>query len=207
MEELAKLLGTTKAKLERLSDEMGEFTGKKDLPTYFLEKIRTEQTETLTELNLSEKASRKEVLGALQDRAEKVEEELMGIFSQPDLQDHSTIKTIFNRAFEIVGPPKGLFLKEEKAKEFLRKNPPKNILNQLGYDSVEKLIEKEDLFEVYSGLRFLEDRKWQNEIFFAPLAELTPEDFEKRDMVLRILDPEKWGSSALNFVKKNEKCL
>ncbi len=202
MEELAGLLGTTKEKLRRLSDEMGEFTGKKNLPTSFLEKICSERTEALAELGLSEKPFRKEILEALRDRAEKVEEELMGIFKQPDPQDHTAIEALFARAYGIANPGKRLFLKEGKAKEFLRKNPPQNILDQLGYDSVDELLEKEDLFEVYSGLRFLEDRKWQNEVFFAPLAKLTPEDFEKRDITMRILDPRKWGSSALNFAKK-----
>ncbi|GMR18980.1 MAG: hypothetical protein BMS9Abin34_103 [Patescibacteria group bacterium] len=202
MDELAKLLGTTKGKLERLSEEMGEFTGKKDLPQQFLEHIRSERSAVLSQVGLSENSSYTEVLEVLRDQAKKVEEELLEIFAQPDLQDHSTIQTLFARAYEIVAPPKGLFLKREKAKEFFQKNPPKNILSQLGYDSVDKLLEKEDLFEVYSALRFLEERKWQNEVFFSPFSELQPDDFESREIVVRILDPKKWGSSALNFVKK-----
>lgn len=202
MEELVKLLGTTKEKLERLSEEMGEFTGKKDLPAQLLEKIRTERSQALSQLGVSEKPSRDKVLDALRKKVEEVEEELMNVFDRPALQDRSAISSLFDKACSLAKPPQGLFLKEEKAKEFLRKNPPQNILDQLGYGSVDELLEKEDLFEVYSGLRFLEDRKWQNEVFFAPLADLTPEDFEKRDIAMRILDPKKWGSSAWNFAKK-----
>ena len=44
MDELAKLLGTTKEKIESLSDEMGEFTGRKEVPEQLVEKIKAERS-------------------------------------------------------------------------------------------------------------------------------------------------------------------
>ena len=202
MEELAKLLGTTKEKLESLSDEMAEFTGKKGVPEQLEEKIKAERQEALRQLGLNGSSSRKEVLAALAQRVEMLEEEAKKVLGEPAMQDHDYIKKLFNRAVSISKPKKGFFLKEEKAKELFRQNPPKNILAQLKYNSAEELLEKEDLFEVFSALRFLEDRKWQNEVFFAPFTKLTPEDFEERPIVMRVLDPNKWGSEARNFTKK-----
>jgi len=202
MEELAKLLGTTKEKLESLSDEMAEFTGKKGVPEQLEEKIKAERQEALKQLGLNGSSSRKEVLAALSQRVELLEEEAKKVLGEPAMQDHDYIKKLFNRAVAISKPKKGFFLKEEKAKELFRQNPPKNILAQLKYNSAEELLEKEDLFEVFSALRFLEDRKWQNEVFFAPFTKLTPEDFEERPIVMRVLDPNKWGSEARNFTKK-----
>src|SRR3990170_426227 len=150
MDELAKLLGTTKEKLESLSDEMGEFTGKKEVPDQLLE------------------------------------EEAKKVLGEPAMQDHDYIKKLFARAEAIAKPKKGFFLKEEKAKELFRRNPPQNILAQLKYSSADELLAKEDLFEVFSALRFLADRKWQNEVFFAPFKKLTPEDFEERPIVMRV---------------------
>jgi len=202
MDELAKLLGTTKEKLESLADEMGEFTGKKEVPDQLLAKIKDEWARSLTELGLNGSSSRKEVLAALANRVELLEEEAKKVLGEPQMQDHAYIQKLFSRAVGIAKPKKGFFLKEEKAKELFRRNPPQNILAQLKYSSAEELLAKEDLFEVFSALRFLEDRKWQNEVFFAPFKKLTPEDFEERPIVMRVLDPKKWGSEARNFTKK-----
>src|SRR3989337_680672 len=202
MEELAKLLGTTKEKLESLSDEMAEFTGKKGVPEQLEEKIKAERQEALKQLGLNGSSARKEVLAAVADRVVLLEEEAKKVLGEPQMQDHDYIKKLFARAVAISKPKKGFFLKEEKAKELFRQNPPKNILAQLKYNSAEELLEKEDLFEVFSALRFLADRKWQNEIFFAPFAKLTPEDFEERPIIMRVLDPKKWGSKARNFTRK-----
>lgn len=202
MEELANLLGTSKEKLGGLSDEMEDFTGKKGIPDQLLEKIKKERAQALSELGLSETSPRKEILTALAGRVALLEEEAKKVLGEPAMQDHAYIQRLFSRAVGIAKPKKGFFLKEERAKELFRQNPPKNILAQLKYGSAEELLEKEDLFEVFSALRFLEDRKWQNEIFFAPFSKLTPDDFEERPIVMRVLDPKKWGSEARNFTKK-----
>ncbi|OGC56175.1 hypothetical protein A2797_00535 [candidate division WWE3 bacterium RIFCSPHIGHO2_01_FULL_48_15] len=202
MDELAKLLGTNKETLEKLSDEMGEFTRRKDIPAQLLEKISAERLRAVGELGLSGSSPRKEVLTALGLRTEMVEKELLTIFDQPNSQDHAAIEKLFAKANALVEPPAGLFLKEKKVKEFLQANPPVHILERLGYGSVDELLAKEDLLEVYSALRFLEERKWLNEVFFAPFSKLKTTDFEKRKIVLRILDPDKWGPAARDFVRK-----
>jgi hypothetical protein len=56
--------------------------------------------------------------------------------------------------------------------------------------------------EIFSALRFMEDRRWLNDVFFAPYRDLTPGDFEKRPIELRTLDPYKWGVGAWEFVRK-----
>ncbi len=202
MEDLAKLLGIPKEKLKKLTEEMGEFTGKKDVPVQFFEKIKAERQEALRQLGLTESSSRAEVLGALGDKVAELESSLLSALGDPNPSDHAAIHTLFDQAGRIAKPPKGLFLKEEKAVELFRANPPKNILDKLGYGSVDALLEKEDLLEVYSALRFMEDRKWLNEVFFAPLSSARPEDFEKRAIALRILDPKRWGAGARDFVRK-----
>ena len=94
MEELAKLLGTTKEKLESLSDEMGEFTGKKEVPDQLLAKIKDEWSQSLIELGLNGSSSRKEVLAALAERVELLEEEAKKVLGEPAMQDHDYIKKL-----------------------------------------------------------------------------------------------------------------
>jgi len=202
MEELAKLLGIPKEKLGKLSDEMGEFTGKKDIPARLLENINTERDAVLSALALPEKSLRSSILRALAEKAVGLEKELFLTLGEPDPSNHDTILALFNKAVGIAKPPKGFFLKKEKAAELFKANPPKNILDKLGYKSVDELLAKEDLLEVYSALRFMEDRKWLNEVFFAPFSRLTPSDFEEREIALRILDSKRWGVGALDLVRK-----
>ena len=102
----------------------------------------------------------------------------------------------------LVRPPEeGYFLKFEKAAEFLRAEPPKKILEALGYGTVDEMLAKEDLLEVMSALRFLEDQEWQNRVFFKQYEKLTPADFEMRKLEVRALS-EKWAVAAEKFVAK-----
>jgi hypothetical protein len=71
----------------------------------------------------------------------------------------------------------------------------------LGYDNVMNMLQKEDLFEIMSALRFIEGNEWLNERFFKQYEVLTPDDFEERSVEIRVLS-EKWGRYAKDFVKK-----
>jgi len=63
------------------------------------------------------------------------------------------------------------------------------------------MLAKEDLLEVMSALRFLEDMDWLNNIFFKQYERLKPEDFEERDVEMLVLDI-KWLAVAEKFLKK-----
>ncbi|MEX1061537.1 MAG: hypothetical protein WEC39_00250, partial [Patescibacteria group bacterium] len=140
MEELAKLLGTNQEKLSSLADEMSEFTGRKGIPEKLLTEISQERQEALSKLGLGESPARSEVLVALAGRVKMLEEEAKNLLGEPKLQDHEFIRALYERAVGIAKPKKGFFLKEEKAKELFLKNPPKNILAQLKYQSAEELL-------------------------------------------------------------------
>jgi hypothetical protein len=75
-------------------------------------------------------------------------------------------------------------------------------MNILGYSSATEMLAKEDLYELFASLRFVEDRKWLNEVFFAPYSKLTPDDFEKREIQIRVLEAAKWERAAAAFMKK-----
>lgn len=59
----------------------------------------------------------------------------------------------------------GYFLRKEKAIAFLKNEPPKKVMEYLGYNSMDEMLAKEDLFEIYSALRFVEGSEWLNGIF------------------------------------------
>ncbi|MBI1957313.1 MAG: hypothetical protein HYS44_02550 [Candidatus Niyogibacteria bacterium] len=105
------------------------------------------------------------------------------------------------RAVELAGLGSGFFLKWEKAAELIRKNPPQNILSFFGYRDAGELLEKENIKKVFAALRFAEDRKWLNTVFFAAYNDLEAADFEKRSVEMLVLE-NKWLAMAEHFVQK-----
>lgn len=95
----------------------------------------------------------------------------------------------------------GFFLKIEKAKEFLINTPPQNVVKSLGYQSAKDMLEKEDIFEIFSALRFMEDGEWLNNVFFKQYEGLTPVDFEEREVKTIVLG-EQWKGVAEKFLRK-----
>lgn len=205
MEELVQLLGTTKERLENLAEEMGEFTGKKDVPQKLSEELVKERNEALTQLGLSETSSREEVLTALTARAKRTEEELLELLQHPDCSTHEGCRIPIKAVFDYAKPPKGFFLREDKAKELFLAHPPKGVMTEFGYDpargGLEKMLAKEDIYRLFASLRFLEERRWLNEEFFAAYSSLTPDDFEKREIKIEVLPKEQFGSVGAEFMR------
>lgn len=207
--ELAKLLGTTKEQLSRLDEEMSTFTGKKDVPQKLLKELDEEQRWVLARMGSSDSggrasppAGRARILVAFRERVEAMEEELVKVLKQPDCRTQAGCQFLIETAQKLGKPAKGFFLKEKKARELLLANPPENAMDALGYTDATEMLEKEDLFEVFASLRFVEESRWLNEVFFVPFQNLTPNDFEKREIQIRVLGAEKWGRAAAAFMRK-----
>lgn len=98
-------------------------------------------------------------------------------------------------------PKDGWFLKIDKAREMLRRNPPMAIMDRLGYHLVSALLEKEDIFELFLALRFVEDADWLNG-FDRQYLDLAPEDFENRRIKVVPFAASKWGDVAEHFIQK-----
>jgi hypothetical protein len=109
-----------------------------------------------------------------------------------------------NSAAALSGNQSGFFLKIEKARQVLEKYPPPVMMQALGCTDARDLLLKENLFEIWSALRFVESRSWMNEVFLPSFRELTAADFEERAIRLFVL-PKKWieiSSGSDQFVKK-----
>jgi len=92
-------------------------------------------------------------------------------------------------------------LKHEKAKEFLRTQPPEQLIKHLGYSNVDELIEKENFGELYTALRFSEGPEWlskYDELF----KTVTADDYEERELEIIVMDHDKYVDLAEHFVQK-----
>ena len=200
-DKVAKFLRVDKATVADLEQKLGTISGKTGIMKKIVEENDRIVDEKLSALSLNREASAQEVYDAL---ISKIEADDLSIFKALDLEgldfSETAIKVV-DFIQNLHQPKRGYFLKLEKARELLMKEPPKKILAALGYASVEEMLMKEDLFEVFSALRFLEDMEWLNNVFFKQYQSLTPADFEERPVRVQALH-SKWAKAAEKFVAK-----
>lgn len=197
-ESLAKVLGVDSLMLDRLDKEMEKRLGRGGV----LAKVYGMNCKTIENiLNVlnSRNRSAEHVRSVLRNTVLSHEKELLKYLAL------SEGKTNFERAAslarKIAKVGRGFFLKREKAKEILKKCRPDNLLSYLKLSNMDDLLRKHDIAEAFAALRFVESDEWMHETFERAYSGFTPDDFETRDITVRVLGPE-WQRVAEKFVEK-----
>ncbi len=97
-------------------------------------------------------------------------------------------------------PKKAWVLKHSVAKRLVKAMPPKQVMKQLGYRSIDSMIKREPIGEVYGAMRLVESQEWLDK-FIARYKDLKPTDFESRDIELIYLNSQKWSEGVERHVK------
>ncbi len=190
-QKIARILRIDKGVIRLIDEKLSALTGKKSVIDKIVEENETIIRNRLDFLGLSGYLSAEKVNAALMNKIETDERRLSEKLGEK----------ILERAKKIAGEPRGFFLKEEKAIELLKSEPPRKIIKYLGYKNIDELFQKENMFEVFSALRFLEDKNWLNNVFFKQYEKLKPGDFEERPLITISLGSQ-WVSAAQAFVGK-----
>lgn len=202
---IAKLLRTPEPVVADLEMKMEKISGKKDVLKDMAKEIDSKVNETIERLKFTfytEKPLAEQVFNALVEQARETDSLLFEHFHKPPYSTELGCEVLINAIKELSGNLKSFYLKKEKAQDLLRINPPKNIMASLGYGSdVEKMLEKENVFEIFSALRFVEDSRWLNDVFFKAYINLKPDDFEEREITTMVL-PERWLGIGQKFLGK-----
>ncbi|MDP3901617.1 MAG: hypothetical protein Q8Q37_01405 [bacterium] len=200
-EKIARILRIDKHCLVDLERNLERATSKVGI----FKKISDENEELIAKrldhLGLARHTSAVDVYDALISKVEADDVKLFQFMKLESLSIIEAAQTVVDFVKKLHPPQKGYFLKIEKARQFLIAEPPKKILIALGYQTVEEMLAKEDILEVYSAIRFLEDPGWLNNVFFKQYESLTPDDFEERQIELKALNI-KWAKAAERFVAK-----
>jgi hypothetical protein len=160
------------------------------------EKIR----QKLEELELKD-PSAGQLYQALVYKAAEAEDELCSYLGRVDCGSEEGVQTLVDEALRLFPPKLGFFLKEEKARQILVQNPPTRLIKVLGYEDVDELLNKEDFYEVYGSLRFVETPEWLNQLIDR-YGRLEKDDFEQRAIRVKVLSKKKWHDLAEKFTKK-----
>ncbi len=199
---LATILRTTPEVLYELDGKMSKITGQDGVVESIANQNDVLVSKTLAELSLSRTSTAEEVYTALVNRLINLDKNLYELLDKPDLSKMSvTCGKLCEIAFKLFSPPKGMFIKKEKVAELLEKYRPDNLLNHFGYSNAKELLEKEGFASVVSALRFTQNTDWMHKFFDVAYNELKPEDFEERDVELKVLET-KWLQVADKFLEK-----
>ena len=199
---LAAILRTTPEVLYELDVKMSKVTGQEGVMEAIANQNDILVSKTLAELSLTRNSTAEEVYEALIGHLVKLDQKLYELLEKPDLSTMSMVcGKLCETAFKLFSPPKGMFIKKDKVAELLEKYRPDNLLNHFGYTSVAELLEKEGFASVVSALRFTQSKDWMHEFFDVAYSELKPEDFEERDVELKVLEA-KWLAVADKFLEK-----
>jgi len=199
-EYLAKILRTSPEIILELDKKMSVISGKKGMIDKIVRDNEERINRTLNLLGCHDYRT-ENVRRALITRLQEDDRALYKLFKKPSGTSAAGLKTLFNFALELADIDQLFVLKKEKAEEILRENPPPNIIKALKYKDADELLAKEDLIEIFSALRFVESNEWMHKAFDETYKNLIPDDFEKRDIEVRVLSG-KWLKIAEKFVKK-----
>lgn len=199
-EEIAKILRCSPDVIYDLERQMDICAAKKGVLEGLLKENNQKIEDRIKRLGVKNQIA-EEVFTALINKIAKADKIFVQRLGNISLTKVADCQRVLDFLYTHLPPLKGFFIKKEKAKELLIKEPPQKILSYLGYNDVKAMIEKEDLDEIFAGLRFVEDNKWLNEVFFKQYEDLKPEDFENREVKLKALSI-KWKGAAEKFVIK-----
>jgi len=199
---LARILRITPGDLLNLDTKMSALTGQKGVIDAIAEENRMLVQKNLTALEIPSDSSAEEIYGALVGKLNHIDSHLFEILGKPDLSIMSVAcGELCDIAFKVFTPPKGLFIKQDKLTELLEQYKPENLLEYFGYKSIKELVEKEGFASVASSLRFTQSKEWMHKFFDEAYKNLKREDFEERDVEIKVLD-KKWLDVAEKFLEK-----
>ena len=199
-EKIAKILRTDKDIIKTVEEKMAETIGHNSVLDNIAKENENIIQEKLEILGIKE-YNAAAIFNSIIDKIKIADDKIFDLFEKPKFDNAESCKMALDTARDLSNVSHGLFLKEEKAREFLLNIPPKNILEFLNYKNSEEMLKNENLFEVFAALRFIENNDWLNSVFFKQYENLTPNDFEKREIRINVLS-NKWKKPAENFLKK-----
>ncbi len=130
----------------------------------------------------------------------KVENNFRKYLAIEALDDNLSIKKIFLLANVYTDSSLGFFLKKEKAKYIIEKNPLYKVISDIGQEKYNNYLENDPILLMSIG-RFSEDEDWNNKTKNL-LKELTINDFETREIELVIIDSNVFKKTSQNIIKK-----
>lgn len=200
---LSELLGATEPMFTLALQQLEKASGNSSADIRLTAEITGKVRIKTQELGLDpEDTTSQELYHALLAKIEVHEKHLAKHIGAKNPEDPAELMPLMRKAWENVKTNKSCWvLKQSVAKKMLKNKPPKAIMKHLGYRSVDSMLKRENLAEIYGALRFAETPEWLNS-FNEQYKSLKPSDFETRQIKIVEMSFERWGDIAEPFIHK-----
>lgn len=116
-----------------------------------------------------------------------------------ELKEESTTEEILSAAVQCIEnlhlSHKTFALKTSVAKRLLKKHPPKRVMKQLHYRSLDSMLKHEPVAQVYVAAYLCESLAWRKK-FMDQYKLLQPRDFETREIITLVPTAARWSELA-----------
>jgi len=165
--------------------------------------ISSKITKKIRELGLSSKdVNGKELYYSLQKLIQKHDKFIVKAIGGTDPSDVQDLLPKIVATIEKLPLQKNCWaIKHSVAKRLLKNLPPKKIMNQLGYKSIDSMLKRENINELLGALRFAESPTWLKK-FISTYKKLAPSDFESRQICIICLSNRRWSELSKEYVYK-----
>jgi hypothetical protein len=200
---LSQLLAADEPLFSLAIKDLESASGKSGMDVRLISEIieKTHKTARLLDLDASDTTG-EELYRALLNKIKLHDQHLVKLIGGSEPEDVQSLLPLIKKAAESAKIPRSAWvLKRSVAKRLLQETPPKNVMKQLGYSSIESLTKRENLAEIYGALRFAESPAWLKK-FNGTYKNLSASDFETREIEIIVLDKIRWVNLTEDFVRQ-----
>lgn len=198
---LSQLLDATEPKFTMAIRELEEKTGHSSVDVTLTATIVSTVHRKIKELGLDPAdTTGQELYHALQGLIARHDAYLARIIgTSPEDRLDQQLLAIQQAIDKLPIPKKTWALKHSIAKKVLKACPPKKVMKQLGYKSIDSLLKREKVDEIMAATRFLESSAYGQRLI-KQYKKLRSSDFETREVKIVTLDQKRWGDSADKYI-------
>ena len=198
---LVELLGAREPEFSQTILELEHAVGGADVDVRLTAEIGQKARQKLRELGLDPSDSTgQEVYHALQMLVAKHDEfltRLLGVSSatRPEL----LLQAIDTHVSMLDMNRQAWVLKQSVARRVLKVASPKKTMKLLGYRSVDSMLKRESIAELFVGAHLTESVDWWQRLVRS-YKKLSPQDFEMREIEMVVMAEQRWGVVSKAFV-------
>jgi hypothetical protein len=198
---LAEMVGANEPAFSKSILQLEQASGRPGVDVRLLAEMATTVHRKIRELGLDPSdTTAKELYHGLQALIGLHESFLAAKVGATDPHDAVTLlPKIQQIALELPLPKKSWAIKHSVIKKLLKDHPPKKLMKQLGYKSIDSMLKREPAGMLVTATRFAESSAWQSKLLKS-YKKLRPSDFEPRDVEIMVLDRQRWGNVANKFI-------
>lgn len=197
---MSDLLGASEPMFTGVIQQLERMSGDPNIDVRLTAEIATKVNQKIRELGLDPTdTTAKELYHGLQGLVQIHDNFLVKALGGSDATDVADLLPRIVRKVESLPQSKRCWvIKHSVAKRLLKDMPPKQLMKHLGHRSVDSMLKRENIDELFVALQFTQSSAWQAR-FIASYKRLQPSDFESRTISIVQFSGKRWEKLGRDF--------